>query len=66
MSVLLETSLGEIVIDLLVGDAPKVCEKYVLKLRISLPNFEHFTVHPWVTANNGGIQLLEIMQGQIL
>ena len=30
MSVLLETSLGEIVIDLLVDNAPKCCEKYVI------------------------------------
>lgn len=30
MSVLLETSLGDIVIDLLVDSAPKCCEKYVL------------------------------------
>lgn len=29
MSVLLETSLGEIVVDLLVENAPKLCEKYV-------------------------------------
>jgi hypothetical protein len=29
MSVLLETSLGDITIDLLVDDAPKCCEKYV-------------------------------------
>ena len=29
MSVLLETSLGEIVIDLLVDSSPKLCEKYV-------------------------------------
>lgn len=29
MSVLLETSLGDIVIDLLVGESPKACEKYV-------------------------------------
>jgi cyclophilin family peptidyl-prolyl cis-trans isomerase len=29
MSVLLETSLGDIVIDLLVDAAPKCCEKYV-------------------------------------
>ena len=29
MSVLLETSLGDIVIDLLVDVAPKACEKYV-------------------------------------
>jgi peptidyl-prolyl cis-trans isomerase-like 4 len=27
MSVLLETSLGDIIIDLLVDDAPKCCEK---------------------------------------
>ena len=29
MSVLLETSLGDIVIDLLIDSAPKCCEKYV-------------------------------------
>lgn len=29
MSVLLETSLGEVVVDLLVGSAPKCCEKSV-------------------------------------
>lgn len=29
MSVLLETSVGDIVIDLLVDHAPKLCEKYV-------------------------------------
>lgn len=29
MSVLLETSAGDIVIDLLVDYAPKLCEKYV-------------------------------------
>ena len=29
MSVILETSLGDLVIDLLVDDAPKSCEKYV-------------------------------------
>lgn len=28
MSVLLETSVGDIVIDLLVDHAPKLCEKY--------------------------------------
>lgn len=33
MSALLETSLGDIVIDLLVDESPKACEKYV-----SLPN----------------------------
>jgi cyclophilin family peptidyl-prolyl cis-trans isomerase len=30
MSVLLETSAGDIVIDLLVDYAPKLCEKYAL------------------------------------
>lgn len=30
MSVLLETSLGDIVIDLRVDECPKICEKYVL------------------------------------
>ena len=34
MSVLLETSLGEIVIDLLVDAAPKCCEKYVTAILI--------------------------------
>lgn len=29
MSALLETSLGDIVIDLLVDDSPRACEKYV-------------------------------------
>lgn len=29
MSALLETSLGDIVIDLLVDESPKACEKYV-------------------------------------
>ena len=32
MSVLLETSAGDLTIDLLVQDAPKCCEKYVLRL----------------------------------
>lgn len=40
MSVLLETSLGDIVIDLLVDESPKACEKYVVPL---------FFPHAWVS-----------------
>ena len=36
MSVLLETSVGDIVVDLLVDHAPKLCEKYVV-----VPHVEH-------------------------
>ena len=35
MSVLLETSAGDIVIDLLVDYAPKMCEKYVIPSTLS-------------------------------
>lgn len=39
MSVLLETSLGDIVIDLLVDDAPTACEKYeILSFGSSVAN----------------------------
>lgn len=38
MSVLLETSLGDIVIDLLVDDAPRICEKYVVPIRLKWYN----------------------------
>lgn len=36
MSVLLETSLGDIVIDLFVDSAPKACEKFVIDLLLSV------------------------------
>ena len=35
MSVLLETTAGDIVVDLLVEHAPKLCEKYVHPFLIS-------------------------------
>lgn len=66
MSVLLETSLGEIVVDLLVENAPKLCEKYVSILHIIPIKLVHFLVYLWVTSNYGSTQLLEIMQDQIL
>ena len=37
MSVLLETSLGDITVDLLVDVAPKACEKYVAHLSHLVP-----------------------------
>ncbi|KAK4924235.1 Peptidyl-prolyl cis-trans isomerase-like 4, partial [Elasticomyces elasticus] len=39
MSVLLETSLGELVIDLLVDDAPKACENFLKLCKVKYYNF---------------------------
>lgn len=44
MSVLLETSLGDIVIDLLVEHAPKTCLKYVDGLTIPCCDFPLFVL----------------------
>ncbi|KIW70295.1 peptidyl-prolyl cis-trans isomerase-like 4 [Phialophora macrospora] len=42
MSVLLETSLGEIVIDLLVNNAPKCCENFLKLCKVKYYNFSPF------------------------
>ncbi|KAL2419923.1 Peptidyl-prolyl cis-trans isomerase-like 4 [Exophiala dermatitidis] len=42
MSVLLETSLGEIVIDLLVENAPKCCENFLKLCKVKYYNFSPF------------------------
>ncbi|KIY02402.1 peptidyl-prolyl cis-trans isomerase-like 4 [Fonsecaea multimorphosa CBS 102226] len=42
MSVILETSLGEIVIDLLVDNAPKCCENFLKLCKIKYYNFSPF------------------------
>ncbi|KAJ9616373.1 Peptidyl-prolyl cis-trans isomerase-like 4 [Cladophialophora chaetospira] len=42
MSVLLETSLGEIVIDLLVDTAPKCCENFLKLCKVKYYNFSPF------------------------
>ena len=39
MSVLLETSLGEIVIDLLVQDCPKACQNFLKLCKIKYYNY---------------------------
>lgn len=55
MSVLLETSAGDIVIDLLVEHAPKLCEKYAF----SIPLTSRCTM---LTVS----QLLKAMQDKVL
>ncbi|OAP64488.1 peptidyl-prolyl cis-trans isomerase-like 4 [Fonsecaea erecta] len=52
MSVILETSLGEIVIDLLVDNAPKCCEKYYLYF-LKLCKIKYYNFSPFHSVQKG-------------
>ncbi|KAF2273411.1 cyclophilin-like protein [Westerdykella ornata] len=77
MSVLLETSLGDITIDLLVDDAPKCCENFLKLCKIKYynfspvhsvqPNFSFQTgdpIGPWSNESDGGRSIWGVLDPQ--
>ncbi|OJZ81457.1 hypothetical protein ASPFODRAFT_51835 [Aspergillus luchuensis CBS 106.47] len=76
MSVLLETSLGDIVIDLLVDDSPKACENFLKLCKVKYYNFspvhsvqKNFTfqtgdpIGPDSSESDGGSSIWGLLQG---
>ncbi|KAL2009327.1 hypothetical protein VTN00DRAFT_7521 [Thermoascus crustaceus] len=76
MSVLLETSLGDIVIDLLVDDSPKACENFLKLCKVKYYNFspvhsvqKNFTfqtgdpIGPGSPDSDGGSSIWGVLEG---
>ncbi|KAE8351885.1 peptidyl-prolyl cis-trans isomerase-like 4 [Aspergillus coremiiformis] len=76
MSVLLETSLGDIVIDLLVDDSPKACENFLKLCKVKYYNFspvhsvqKNFTFQtgdplgPDIPESDGGSSIWGLLEG---
>ncbi|KAL4994116.1 peptidyl-prolyl cis-trans isomerase-like 4 [Aspergillus recurvatus] len=76
MSVLLETSLGDIVIDLLVDESPKACENFLKLCKVKYYNFSPFysvqknfsfqtgdPIGPHSPDSNGGSSIWGLLEG---